>query len=82
MTESVGISSSYPQDIGSVITNHEDDVLIFNCPDCRKETDAHMFVDRRNYGSGTTWVVCDSCYGPNGGMWELEDMLDRVRVEA
>lgn len=60
---------------------HEDDPLAFDCPDCGIETDAHLFVDRRDTGSGCTWVICERCYGGyNTGMWEIDDVLDRVSL--
>ena len=44
--------------LSDFITEHEFDPLIFDCPDCEKETGAHLLVDRRDIGSGCTWVVC------------------------
>lgn len=69
------------RDLAKFIAEHEYDDLDFDCPDCGIETEAHLLVDRRDVGSGCTWVQCVRCFGPyNSGMWELEDVFDKVRV--
>jgi hypothetical protein len=57
--------------------------LIFDCPDCGCETEAHLYVDRRDVGSGCSWIICDACpRGYNRGMWEAEDVTTRVKMLA
>lgn len=64
------------------LMENEDQPFLFDCPHCGSEQEAHVFVDRRDCGSGVTWIVCSRCYGPayDGGMWDVGDVMDRIQL--
>jgi hypothetical protein len=57
------------------IIDHEDDPFTFDCPDCGKKVECSVSVDRRDQGSGCTWVRCANRYQHQ---YELDDVWRTV----